>query len=624
MRSSIYRPLLVALSFTLILAACTSHRGGGGGGGGDDDDDSAGPGDIPGQGDECSSEGSTSCFGPNFMRCTNGFWELVETCVEPAATCHLTLGCIVCNPGVDYCIDNEVWSCNGDGTEASFVEECPPGDWCAGGACVEACSVASSTFSYLGCDFLAVSTTNTVDPIFDLNFAVVIGNPASNPAASVTVQRGGSTVATQTIAPGQTSAITLPMVPELKLATQSVTSMSAAYEVTSSVPVAAYQYNPLNYEVAGVYSYSNDASLLLPEHTLTGSYMVSAFPTFGVNVIDDAFGSSAFGAYLPGFLAVAATTDGTEVTIRVTGDTSGGSPGALSGGQETTVLLNRGDVVQVLSDYETVPPTTSNHCSSMGWEQESRPCPQDTMPGYTCQYCLVPNSDLTGSTITATAPVAVFSGHQCSFMPFDDWACDHLEEMMFPTPTWGTRSVMTAPAHPDTTGAVAPTVYRVLAQLDGTEVSFTPAVYPTTTLAAGGFLEFESDQDFVVEGTGRIHVTQALFGQNHLDSTIGDPAMGSGIPWVQVRDVYDFLTPDTFTRNFVNVVAPSGTTVELDGSPLGGWQDIGTTGFVVARVQVSPGSHHIRSTGQVGFGITAYGYAEYTSYLYPGGMNFAR
>lgn len=40
-----------------------------------------------------------------------------------------------------------------------------------------------------------------------------------------------------------------------------------------------------------------------------------------------------------------------------------------------------------------------------------------------------------------------------------------------------------------------------------------------------------------------------------------------------------------------------------------------------SRVPLGPGAHRAESEGDVGFGITPYGYASYTSYLYPGGMN---
>ena len=213
--------------------------------------------------------------------------------------------------------------------------------------------------------------------------------------------------------------------------------------------------------------------------------------------------------------------------------------------------------------------------------------------------------------------------HMCTFMPFDNFACDHLEEMMFPIETWGTTAVMSAPRHPSGSG-VAETYYRILALNSGTQVTFEPAVAPPTTLNAGEFVQVETDQDFVVTATSDVYVTQTMLGDDALGGSGGDPAMGSGIPWNQVRTSYDFLTPASYTDNYVNVVAPQGTPIELDGSPVTGFTAIGSTGYEVARVNLDAGAHQIQSTNGLAFGITSYGYASYTSYLYPGGMNFSR
>jgi hypothetical protein len=265
-----------------------------------------------------------------------------------------------------------------------------------------------------------------------------------------------------------------------------------------------------------------------------------------------------------------------------------------------------------------------NYCRSHGWDDSSDGCPAVSLADV-CEYCFIPNTDLTGTVVTSSAPVAVVSGHQCSFVPFDNWACDHLEEMMFPTATWGTLSVMTAPIHPDGPASTAPTQYRVLALNSGTAVTFDPPVTSGRTLGAGEYMQFETDGDFVVEGSDDIYVTQWLLGQDELGSALaGDPAMGSGVPWSQVRDEYEFLTPSTYQSNYVNVVRPAGDEVELDGVPITQWEAIGSTGFEVARIPVNGGSHSIVARNDVGFGITAYGYASYTSYLFPGGMNFGR
>ena len=624
------RPRLLSLLALLLLlslvAACTPRSGrGGGGGGGDDDDSASSDDDDDATSDDdddstdvpCQPDGVTACNGIEFQECVDGTWDLVETCLAPVPVCHPQLGCLECNPGQLSCDGNDVVECNGEGFGTTFVETCPPEAPCVGGVCLDPCTQAASQYSYLGCDFLAVSTANIVASQFDNNFAVIVGNPSSSPStADVTVTRNGSMVTTQSVPAGQTAAITLPMVQGLKAATQSVIEPGAAYEIQSSVPVAAYQYNPLDFVLLGQNSFSNDASLLLPEHTLTTQYMISHWPTFGVG---QGSGSSvSWFAFQPGFVAVTATADNTDVTFDFTGETASGTPGQFGPGQSTSVNLNRGDVVQIMTFYESAP-SGSTYCSNQGWQQNT-----GTNNGSIWTYCLGTTTDLTGTLVSATQAVAVFAGHQCSFVPFDNWACDHLEEMMFPTATWGSTSVMTAPRLPGNSNAVARAKYRVVALNGGTQVSFDPQVTGAQTLSAGQVMDFETDQDFVVEATDRIYITQTMLGQDELGTTIGDPAMGSGIPWVQVRNEYDFLTPSTFTENWVNVVANTGAVVLLDGAQIGGWETIASTGYSVARVSLGAGSHNIRSQDGSGFGITTYGYAQYTSYLYPGGLNFLR
>jgi hypothetical protein len=181
---------------------------------------------------------------------------------------------------------------------------------------------------------------------------------------------------------------------------------------------------------------------------------------------------------------------------------------------------------------------------------------------------------------------------------------------------------MTAPRHPDPEQpGVVRTLYRVIAKSPGTHITFDPAVHEPVTLGNGQFVEFETDQDFAIDASGQFYVAQFLLGQYALDSNAGDPAMGSGVPLFQTRGSYNILVPDTYTSNYVNVVAPTGVDVNLDGFALAGWEPIGSTGYQVVRQPVQPGAHELKSVGDVGFGITSYGYASFTSYLYPGGMN---
>ena len=72
---------------------------------------------------------------------------------------------------------------------------------------------------------------------------------------------------------------------------------------------------------------------------------------------------------------------------------------------------------------------------------------------------------------------------------------------------------------------------------------------------------------------------------------------------------------------------PVGTTVLLDGSPVpaSAFVPIGGSGFAVARVSLAGGSgdgNH-RAESSTPFGISVYGYGQYTSYWYPGGLDLA-
>jgi hypothetical protein len=104
----------------------------------------------------------------------------------------------------------------------------------------------------------------------------------------------------------------------------------------------------------------------------------------------------------------------------------------------------------------------------------------------------------------------------------------------------------------------------------------------------------------------------------------GDPAMTLAVPVEQFRTEYLFHAPTNYESNYVDVTAPVGATVMLDGAPLS-FAPIGTTGYALSRVYPltagpnNDGNHSIQ--GNMAFGITVYGYGQYTSYWYPGGLD---
>jgi hypothetical protein len=446
---------------------------------------------------------------------------------------------------------------------------------CEGYRCVNACARAAGQRSYLGCEYWPTVLSNSqLGASFE--FAVTIANPQSYPV-NVTISGGAlGTPRTVTVNPNTTRTETLPWVNELIQRggyANSVLRAGGAYRLVSTAPVAVYQFNPLTFQSGGSNSYTNDASLLLPTHVLTGNYMAITHQTW-----------YSFGGQL---VVVGTDASPTRVTVNLTAQVRGGTGITGTGPGPVTYTLNRGDVLMLTG----AGPTSARTCSS---------------------------NDLTGSTVTADHPVAVFVGHDCTNMPCDYVACDHLEEQLFPNETWGSRFVVSA-LRERSASEVA--VVRILSQRAGNTLTFDGIPRPSTcpaALNAGQFCEFEASADFEVRGTQPTMIAQFMVGQNRV-AGVGDPAMVLEVPTQQFRTTYVFNVPSSYTNNFLTVVYPTGMLPLLDGRAITAGTAVGASGYSVSRFSLAAGSHTM--TGPAPFGIKVTGTASYTSYMYPGGLD---
>ena len=105
--------------------------------------------------------------------------------------------------------------------------------------------------------------------------------------------------------------------------------------------------------------------------------------------------------------------------------------------------------------------------------------------------------------------------------------------------------------------------------------------------------------------------------------------MSLAVATPQFRSSYQFSAPQSYYQNWVNVIAPTGATVTVDGATVTGYSAIGASGYQVAHVNLcgitsaTCNPVHLAS-GTANFGIEVYGYGAYTSYMYPGGLNLTR
>ncbi len=514
--------------------------------------------------------------------CGNGTIESGEVCDDGNAEDDFTCSADCradCGIGYGECDGDTSRYCSFDrsGNAVILTEYCDPmqGLSCEGGVCQGPCAVASLGSSYLGCDYYPTITNNKALSSSVGDFAVTVANSGSK-TANITVTLGSTPVATDTAAPGDVAVIVLPWT-DLRTADTTL-AIDGAYRLRTDQPVTVYQYNPINYAKGGSYTYTNDASLLLPTNTWTGNYVVVA--------------RNAWSGY-PGLYAVVAKEDDTQVTLIPSATTSIVSTIAgIEADGTGTVTLNEGDVLQV-----TGPATGGS------------PDP----------------NDLTGTRIQATKPVEVIGGHSCTDIPYDVTACDHLEEAMLPIETLGSSYVVSPPLIDPTTEK--PRMVRVVATEPDTTLTYDPpqAGAPTTLTNTGDYFEIaETEAAFEIKANRRVIVAEYMLGITYGGGT-GDPAMVLAVPVEQYRTQYLFHAPTNYEANYVNITAPTGTTVTLDGSLLAAGTAVGGSGYSVLQIPLDNsgnGNHIIEATDRVGISVYGYGYA--TSYWYPGGLELTQ
>ncbi|MSP15361.1 MAG: hypothetical protein EXR73_01900 [Myxococcales bacterium] len=536
----------------------------------------------------CIVDGVTRCDGKTLLVCRGGAWTEQQVC---AMECDAARGCVSCLPGSGVCNSaGESQRCLPDGSGFE-IEACDSvqGSMCdfKAGVCTGPCSRNSLGTSYIGCEYFPTVTGNTVLDTFQ--FAVAISNTSSTPA-QVTIEDGalGAPI-TVNVAPGDVSVQRLPWVAALKACVggggtecgspqnTGALAVRGAYHLRSTQPVTVYQFNPLDYTDGGFsFSYTNDAALLLPTNVWTGNYVGAAYQAWS-------FVSPAW----PSQLTITAAEDGTTVGVNARAAAPGGlgSP-AFNVGVPQSVMLNKGDALQILST----------------------------------------SGDLTGSVVQANKRVQVIGGHYCTQMPHGFFACDHIEETMFPIETLSTRYIVSMPAVPSNPQGREQVVRIIATQGDTTLVYDPPQSLPTNLSATGSFIDAPHlTGDFHITANHKILVVQYMESQEAPGSGgTGDPAMTLAVATDQYRQSYLFHAPTNYETNYVNVTAPTGATVMLDGAPLGGFSPVGGSGFGVVRVQLGPGmnGNHTMS-GDAPFGISVYGYGQYTSYWYPGGLDLA-
>ena len=591
-----------------------------------------------GDGGAPCTEGQSMCDGNSFLTCQDGSFTVSEQC---PVLCDGDQGCVECDPGANYCQDDAVYGCDEAGNDTGMVETCSGGLHCDHGDCVDMCEEATTNRSYVGCEYWPVDLDNAVevaaagpidffgcdltmpgskqvtnvdicydaendvraglcDPpnnacpsgfacaqpdscILDAKtapFAIVVSNPQVFPV-TLTLTTDLGQMASMTVAAGAV----LPIYPQElgSFPDRSVDQSGvrkAAYKVTSDAPIVAYQFNPLDNE--GVFS--NDGSLLIPRHAFDLKYYAMTWPTLERR--DQPQSTHDYN----GYVAVVAWQDDTQITITPSAGVRAGKNafGAIAAGEAKTFTLDAYDVLSVEA---------------------------------------VAGGDLSGTKIESAdgqGTFGVLAGHEATVILNEGASCcaDHLEEAMFPTSTWGTEYAV---SRSQSRGMDEADVLRIMAQEDGTDVTFDPPVSGNdcTALAAGEFCTVDVMTDTVVSSPKPIlvgHYLKSVIETGFFDSEgVGDPSLALAVPTAQFRDSYTFLVPQDYTSQYVSVTAQSDASVMLDGEEIGEGMTVFGGTWKGGRFEVGPGSHVLSCEN--GCGLEVYGYSDAVSYLFAGGLD---
>lgn len=309
-----------------------------------------------------------------------------------------------------------------------------------------------------------------------------------------------------------------------------------------------------------------------------------------------------------GYLAVVGTQNNTAVQIKVPVATLASSDGtipATPAGGTINLTLQRGQVVEV---------TQANSLD-----------------------------DITGAQISSDKPVAAFGGSGTTTVPDTALGGDHFEVQLFPAAAWGTtyeceKYTKRSPIDQDR--------WRIVAGVDNTKVTLSdPTIATIPTLAAGQVFEFATDKNFDLVATNPVlvaHYLQAwgtLAGSQYNPATfphpmtnpcpfaggandaecVGDANMTLAIPTAQYLSSYTFYTPISYGYDYVDVIAPMGAKVMLDGVAIPALTPIGGGTYGLAQIPILEGIHAM--TGDKPFGITLYGYDYAISYTCVGGLD---
>ena len=237
-------------------------------------------------------------------------------------------------------------------------------------------------------------------------------------------------------------------------------------------------------------------------------------------------------------------------------------------------------------------------------------------------FHVLADSDLSGTRITSSKPVAVFSGNDCARVPSNP--CNHLVEQIPPISSWGTQFI-TSPVLNNQAGST----FHVLASEANTLVYVDS--HWKTVLSEGETYEIDSawNQSLVIRTSHPSLVVQYHKGVARPSRS---PFMALVPPVSWFSNDYTIYVPldenrkafDSYMNVIIDTSQRDGLRVKANLAPQFSWEQISGSGYSRASLHLSgAGIYHVYHENPLtNFSSLLHGAAMVKWFAYPAGMKF--
>lgn len=233
------------------------------------------------------------------------------------------------------------------------------------------------------------------------------------------------------------------------------------------------------------------------------------------------------------------------------------------------------------------------------------------------------NTDLTGTTIESSKPVAVFSGNRCNMLP-GSLSCSHMMEQLPPISKW--RSLYVVPPDFNSNGSLI----RVLSKRNTPLYIFNGSDFFRTSIKAGipYDINITFSKTLVINTRTLEPLLVANFVRGNQENTnAGDPYMVLVPGYWSYRYHHRLVIPDGYLKNYITVMMvrirnPNVPYLLINGQRFDPKMAVfretlissGGAYFNVFTLEVSHGLLDVRASEWVPFNLIIHGYRSMDAY----------